>query len=147
MGGRRPQSAVQTNRRPESRRPNRQCAIGIGFQTALEHGDIQQRDRFMLARIFRPAKSAMQSGMAKTRDWILEFEPASARKVDPLMGWTSSTDMDGQVRLAFETREEAVAYAQAHGIPFQVFEPQERKKIIKAYADNFAPGRRQPWTH
>ena len=101
----------------------------------------------MLARIFRPAKSAMQSGMAKTKDWILEFEPASARKVDPLMGWTSSTDMDGQVRLAFETREEAVAYAQAHGIPFQVFEPQDRKKIIKAYADNFAPGRRQPWTH
>ena len=101
----------------------------------------------MLARIFRPSKSAMQSGMAKTKDWVLEFEPATARKVDPLMGWTSSTDMDGQVRLSFETRDEAVAYAQAHGIPFQVFEPHERKKIIKAYADNFAPGRRQPWTH
>ncbi len=89
----------------------------------------------------------MQSGMANTQGWVLEFEPASARRVDPLMGWTSSTDMDGEVRLTFETREEAVAYAQARQIPFQVIEPQERKKIIKAYADNFAPGRKQPWTH
>jgi hypothetical protein len=101
----------------------------------------------MLARIFRPAKSAMQSGMAKTTFWVLEFEPASARKVDPLMGWTSSSDMNGQVRLTFDSRDQAVAYAQAHQIPFQVIEPQERAKIIKAYADNFAPGRRQPWTH
>jgi hypothetical protein len=101
----------------------------------------------MLARIFRPAKSAMQSGLAKTHEWILEFEPASARKQDPLMGWTSSSDMNGQVRLRFGDRDEAVAYAKAHEIPFQVIEPQDRKKIIKAYADNFAPGRRQPWTH
>jgi hypothetical protein len=101
----------------------------------------------MLARIYRPSKSAMQSGMAKTLDWVLEFEPASARRVDPLMGWTSSADMDGQVCLTFESRDEAVAYAQTHEIPFQVIEPQERKKILKAYADNFAPGRKQPWTH
>jgi hypothetical protein len=101
----------------------------------------------MLARIYRPAKSAMQSGLATTREWVLEFEPASARKPDPLMGWTSSTDMNGELRLTFDSREQAVAYAQAHEIPFQVIEPQERKKIIKAYADNFAPGRRQPWTH
>ena len=101
----------------------------------------------MLARIYRPAKSAMQSGTAKSRVWLLEFEPASARVPEPLMGWTSSTDMDGQVRLAFDERDQAIAYAQAHGIPFQVIEPKERSKIIKAYADNFAPGRRQPWTH
>jgi hypothetical protein len=101
----------------------------------------------MLARIYRPSKSAMQSGMAKTSFWVLEFEPASAREIDPLMGWTSSGDMNGQVRLNFETSDEAVAYAQAHKIPFQLIEPQDRKKIIKAYADNFAPGRRQPWTH
>ena len=101
----------------------------------------------MLARIYRPAKSAMQSGTAKTREWILEFEPASARKPDPLMGWTSSTDMEGQVRLTFETSEEAVAYAQRHGIPFQLTEPKEPKRIIKAYADNFSPDRKQPWTH
>ena len=101
----------------------------------------------MLARIYRPAKTAMQSGKASSRGWRLEFEPASARTIDPLMGWTSSSDMNGQIRLTFGGREEAVAYANAHGIPFQVIEPQERKKIIKAYADNFAPGRRQPWTH
>ena len=101
----------------------------------------------MLARIYRPAKTAMQSGKAKTKDWVLEFEPASARRSDPLMGWTQSSDMNGQVRLNFDTREEAVAYAQRHEIPFQLFEPKTPKRIIKAYADNFAAGRRQPWTH
>ena len=101
----------------------------------------------MLARIYKPAKTAMQSGKAKTRDWILEFEPSSARLADPLMGWTSSSDMDGQIRLSFETREEAIAYAQRHGIAFQLFEPKEPKRIIKAYADNFAVDRKEPWTH
>ena len=101
----------------------------------------------MLARIYRPAKTAMQSGKAKTKDWVLEFEPASARRSDPLMGWTQSSDMNGQVRLSFETSDEAVAYAQRHGISFQLFEPKTPKRIIKAYADNFAAGRRQPWTH
>jgi hypothetical protein len=101
----------------------------------------------MLARIYKPAKSAMQSGVAKTKDWLLVFEPASARIPDPLMGWTSTTDMSGEVRLSFESEEEAVAYAQRHGIPFQVTEPKPRKRIIKAYADNFAYNRKQPWTH
>ena len=101
----------------------------------------------MLARIYRPAKTAMQSGKAKSRDWRLEFAPASARTIDPLMGWTSSSDMNGQVRLTFDSKEEAVAYAQRHEISFQLFEPKTPKRIIKAYADNFAAGRRQPWTH
>ena len=101
----------------------------------------------MLARIFRPARTAMQSGKAKTRDWILEFEPAAARSNDPLMGWTSSGDMRGQVRLSFDTREEAVAYAERYGIPFRLHEPEEAPVIIKAYADNFATSRKQPWTH
>ena len=101
----------------------------------------------MLARIYRPAKNAMQSGKAKTKDWVLEFEPASARRSDPLMGWTQTTDMDGQVRLSFETSDEAVAYATRHGIAFQLFDPKPAKKIIKAYADNFATNRKQPWTH
>ena len=83
----------------------------------------------MLARIFKPAKNAMQSGKANTKEWVLEFEPASARKSDPLMGWTSSTDMNGQIRLMFETREEAVGYAQRHGIAFQLIEPRETKRI------------------
>jgi hypothetical protein len=101
----------------------------------------------MLARIYKPAKNAMQSGMARTRDWVLEFEPASARKPDPLMGWTSTTDLNGQIRLEFETREEAVAYAQRHGIAFQLFEPAGLKRTIKAYADNFSADRLEPWTH
>ncbi len=101
----------------------------------------------MLARIFRPSKPAMQSGKAKTHHWVLEFEPASARTPEPLMGWTASADMNGQVRLTFDAREQAVAYAQRHGIPFRVIEPVETKAIIKAYADNFAWNRKQPWTH
>ena len=101
----------------------------------------------MLARIFIPAKNAMQSGKAKSKEWVLEFEPSSARVSDPLMGWTQSTDMNGQVRLMFETREEAVAYAQRHGIAFEVLTPKEHRRIIRAYADNFAFGRRESWTH
>jgi hypothetical protein len=101
----------------------------------------------MLARIYLPAKTAMQSGRAKTKDWVLEFEPASARTPDPLMGWTVSSDMNGQVRLAFDTREEAIAYAQRHGIAFELLAPKEHRRIVKAYADNFAFNRREPWTH
>lgn len=101
----------------------------------------------MLARIYRPAKTAMQSGKGKSHDWWLEFEPASARTQDPLTGWTSSSDMNGQVRLSFETPEEAVAYAERHGIPFRLQQPNDPPVILKAYADNFAPGRKQSWTH
>ena len=101
----------------------------------------------MLARIFVPAKTAMQSGRANTKEWVLEFEPASARRSDPLMGWTVSTDMNGQVRLMFDTREEAVAYAQRHGIAFEVLAPHQHQRKPKAYADNFAFSRKEPWTH
>jgi hypothetical protein len=101
----------------------------------------------MLARIYKPSRSAMQSGRAKAEDWILEFEPASARTPDPLMGWSSSNDTQSQVVLRFGTRDEAVAYAEQNGIPFQLFEPRVQRKIIKAYADNFAYQRKEPWTH
>ncbi|HEY3694210.1 ETC complex I subunit [Phenylobacterium sp.] len=101
----------------------------------------------MLARIYRPARTAMQSGKAKTKDWVLEFEPASALRSDPLMGWTQSSDMNGQVVLSFDTREEAVRYAQAHGLAFQLVDSKPAKRIIKAYSDNFAFGRKVPWTH
>ena len=101
----------------------------------------------MLARIYRPAKTAMQSGKAKTKDWVLEFEPASALRSDPLMGWTQSSDMNGQVILSFDTQEEAVRYAQAHGLAFQLVDSKPAKRIIKAYSDNFAFGRKVPWTH
>jgi len=101
----------------------------------------------MLARIFRPAKSAMQSGKARTKEWLLQFQPASARLPDPLMGWQQSLDMNGQVQLGFDTVEEAVAYANKCGIAFQVEETRTAKPILKAYADNFAFNRKQPWTH
>jgi hypothetical protein len=101
----------------------------------------------MLARIFIPAKTAMQSGKANSREWVLEFEPASAKVSDPLMGWTISADTNGQVRMMFDTREEAVDYARRHGIAFEVLAPKAHRKIVRAYADNFAFGRRESWTH
>jgi hypothetical protein len=102
----------------------------------------------MLARIYRPSRNAMQSGRAKAQDWVLEFEPKDARRPDPLMGWTVTGDTESsQLRLAFETKDEAVRYAEQHGIAFQLTEPPPAKRIIKAYADNFAFGRRIPWTH
>ena len=102
----------------------------------------------MLARIFRPSRTAMQSGQAKTNEWVLEFEPRDARRPDPLMGWTLTGDTaSSQVRLSFDTREEAVRYADHHGIPFQLIDPKPAKRIIKAYADNFAFSRKIPWTH
>jgi hypothetical protein len=102
----------------------------------------------MLARIFRPSKTAMQSGKGKTKDWVLEFEPKDALRSDPLMGWTQTGDTEStQVRLSFDTKDEAVRYADQHGIAFQLIDPKPAKQIIKAYADNFAFGRKIPWTH
>jgi hypothetical protein len=102
----------------------------------------------MLARIYRPSKTAMQSGRGKTQDWVLEFEPKDARRSDPLMGWTQTGDTESsQVRLAFETKEEAVRYADQHGIAFQLIDSRPAKRILKAYADNFAFSRKVPWTH
>ncbi len=103
----------------------------------------------MLARIYQPARNAMQSGVGKTRQWVLEFAPEAARTVDPLMGWTSSTDMDSQVRLKFDSVEAAVDYAKQHGIEAQVSQPHKRKAVIRngGYGENFATNRRGSWTH
>ena len=101
----------------------------------------------MPAHIFKPAKTAMQSGTARTEDWVLEREAASAREIDPLMGWTSSRDMDAQVTLTFATKDEAVAYAERNGIAYVLSEPQVRKPIRKSYSDNFKFGRVGSWTH
>ena len=101
----------------------------------------------MAVRIFKPAKTAMQSGEARTKEWVLEFEPQSAPSVDPLMGWTSSSDMKSQVRLEFDTRDEAIAYATREGLAYTLSEPKPRKPIRKSYADNFRFGRIGNWTH
>ncbi|MEP9397352.1 ETC complex I subunit [Mesorhizobium sp. KR2-14] len=101
----------------------------------------------MSARIFSPAKTAMQSGKAKTGHWVLEFDPALPRRIDPLMGYTSSRDMKSQIRLTFGTKEEAIAYAEKHGIDYRVQEPKETARRQISYADNFRYDRRTPWTH
>ncbi len=102
----------------------------------------------MFARIFKPAKTAMQSGKAKTGSWVLEFDAAAARSIDPLMGWTSSAETKpGQVRLTFENENDAVAYATKHKIAYQLVTEKKRAPVLKTYGDNFAFKRRKPWTH
>ncbi len=95
----------------------------------------------MVARIFRPAQTAMQSGPARTKEWMLEYEPEAPREIDPLMGWTSSRDMKAQLRLSFETKAEAIAYAERNAIAYRVLEPKPRQPVRKSYADNFRFGR------
>ncbi|HRD77700.1 MAG TPA: ETC complex I subunit [Hyphomicrobiaceae bacterium] len=101
----------------------------------------------MPARIFKPAKTAMQSGSARTKDWVLEAEPSAAREIDPLMGWTASSDTSAQVKLTFDTKEDAIAYAERNGIGYVVVEPTGRKPIRKSYSENFKFGRIGAWTH
>lgn len=100
------------------------------------------------ARIYRPAKDPTQSGLARTKHWLLEFDPSAPRETDPLMGWTSSGDMLQQVKLGFDTKEEAIAYAERAGIAYRVEEP--HKPIMRkglSYSDNFKFSRTAPWTH
>ena len=101
----------------------------------------------MVARIYKPTRNAMQSGTAKTKEWVLDYEPEEPRGIEPLMGWTSSGDMKQQLKLRFTTKEEAIAYAERHGIPYQIVEPKEPARRTIAYADNFSFSRRTPWTH
>lgn len=101
----------------------------------------------MLARISKPAKTAMQSGTARTKSWFLEYEPSEPCQVEPLMGWTSSGDMRQQIHLRFETKEEAIAYCESRRIPYEVEEPKVPSTRVIAYSDNFAYSRRSPWTH
>jgi ETC complex I subunit conserved region len=101
----------------------------------------------MAARIYKPARTAMQSGTANTKEWVLDYEPEQPRMVEPLMGWTSSGDMKQQLRLRFDTKEDAIAYCEREGIAYQVFESKPNKRARISYADNFAAGRRGAWTH
>jgi len=100
----------------------------------------------MVARIYKPAKTAMQSGEARTKEWVLEHEPGT-RDIDPLMGWTSSRDTKAQVRLTFADKDQAIQYAERNGLAYTVIEPSPRKPIRKSYAENFRYDRRVPWTH
>jgi hypothetical protein len=100
----------------------------------------------MTARIYIPTRNAMQSGQAKDK-WLLEYEPEKPRQIEPLMGWTSSTDMKAQIKLHFDTKEEAIAYAQRNGIAYRVEEPKTAIRKVVSYSDNFKSNRAVPWSH
>jgi len=103
----------------------------------------------MLARIYQPARNAMQSGTGKSKLWILEFAPEEKKSVDPLMGWTGSSDMRSQLKMRFDSQEAAVAYAKRNGLAYRIDEPKTRKPVVRpgGYGDNFAHKRRAAWTH
>ena len=102
-----------------------------------------------LARIYSPPKSAMQSGRARAQAWVLEYEPAERKRIDPLTGWFGSGDTRGQLKLHFDTKEQAVAYAEANGIPYEVEPARPGRAAIrpKSYADNFRWNRTDNWSH
>lgn len=101
----------------------------------------------MRARIYQPPKNAMQSGWAQTQIWVLEFAQTQLRQNDAVMGWCGGGDTQTQVKLTFDTREEAIAYAERNGLQFEIEIPHKRVIKPKAYADNFKYGRLENWTH
>lgn len=103
----------------------------------------------MRARIYKPARNAMQSGIARTKLWVLDFGQESEREIDPLMGWISSDDTQSQVRLRFATQEQAEEYARENGIDYVVLPQHARRANVRpmGYGENFATGRRSAWTH
>ena len=97
---------------------------------------IYQQFKMKKAKIYIPSKTAMQSGRGKQKYWVLEFETKDT-KINPLMGWESSTDTLGEINLKFPTKEQAIEYASKNGISYKIVEPQKKKFVIKSYADNF----------
>jgi hypothetical protein len=98
-------------------------------------------------RIYQPARTAMQSGRAQTRQWLVEFAPVAAQSPDPLMGWAGGAEPSRQVKLRFDSRDEAVAYAEKRGLDYEIEEPRKPAMRIKSYSDNFKLGRDTNWTH
>ncbi len=101
----------------------------------------------MVARIYRPAKTAMQSGKGKTVFWVIEHEANSSKTIEPLMGYTSSSDMLSQVRMKFDSKDDAIAFAERNDIEYRVIEPKEVRRRPMSYGDNFKYDRKIPWTH
>ena len=98
-------------------------------------------------RIYKPRKNAMQSGRAKTREWIVEFEPGAQVQNDSLMGWVGQGDTRNQVKIRFPSREDAIAFCEKKGLDYQVSEPKTRTTKLKSNSDNFAHDRGKNWTH
>lgn len=101
----------------------------------------------MMVRIYKPSKTAMQSGKAGTGQWVLEPEAAGAVAIDPLMGWSGSADTNKQVALSFPSKDEAIAYAERQGLAYTLVEPVQSRTAKRSYADNFKFGRIGSWTH
>jgi len=103
----------------------------------------------MLARIYQPSRNAMQSGTANSKGWVLEFAPEGVKTVDPLMGWTGSSDMRSQLKMRFDSKDAAIAYAKRNGIAYRLAEPKKRQAVVRpgGYGDNFKHDRRTAWTH
>ncbi len=101
-----------------------------------------------IARIYRPSRGATQSGHARTKAWLLEYERTAALEIEPLMGWSGSSETESQVKMPFDTREEAIAFAEKRGISYDVEDhPPERVRRGLSYSDNFKSSRLTPWTH
>jgi len=100
----------------------------------------------MTARIYKPARNAMQAVRSNDK-WVLEYEPEQPPAIEPLMGWTSSGDMKQQIKLRFDTKEEAIAYAERNGVAYRVEEPKPQARKILSYSENFLPNRIVPWSH
>ena len=101
----------------------------------------------MTARIYRPAPNAMQSGRGTSKRWVRVHEQAVAKQIEPLMGYTATSDTQAQVRLSFDTLDEAEAYARANGIPYTVQPAHSAAPKRSSYPDNFRFDRKTPWTH
>lgn len=91
----------------------------------------------MKAKIYKPSKNAMQSGLASTAEWMLEYEIETPRRPEPLMGWTSAADTLNQVRMRFSSKEAAISFAQSKGMEYTLSEKHERKIVPRSYLDNF----------
>ena len=89
------------------------------------------------ARIYQPAKTAMQSGRGGSKRWVLDYEPATPRRPEPLMGWVSSDDTLNQVRLTFDSKEDAIAFAERKNLTYSVAEENERTVRPRSYGDRF----------
>ena len=98
-------------------------------------------------RIYQPRKNAMQSGRGKTKHWLVEFEPGAQAQNDSLMGWAGQGDTRNQVKMRFESREDAVAFCTKRGLSYQVIEPKARRVHRRSYSDNFSHSREKNWTH
>ena len=101
----------------------------------------------MTIKIYKPSKTAMQSGRGQTKKWLAEYLSDISTTKDTLMGWTSSSDTRSQIKIFFDTKEQAINWAKKNNYQFYVVESQKRKIKPKTYAMNFDIDRKEPWTH